>query len=400
MKSFMKLLIISPTGGLSGVDQTMRELCIKIAKNKHEIVVVLPEQAKILSALQKKNIRVFTTSLLRWWFYPEFSDKDLSITQKQGQSFIHYLTHLIQSLDIDAVISNTSVFLDGLLAARFCGKPHITHLHALFVENIYTKMTEELKTIIYQLMGGDSFIVTPSEYIRSELITKYLLSESAIKTIPNGINCNKFIPSKKKTFGHTVIILSCGNKNDNKNLHFLVDVALALKNKNVMNFHFKLVGAPDPCYLNLLIKKIAEHKLESHFSLIDEVNNVMPYLHTSDIYVNTSITETFAISMLEAMSCALPLVCTPTSSAHSLIENKISGYIAESATEFAEIINQLIRSSSLRTKIGENARDRIRTEFTNELFTERFISFIKQSIAIYQNRYKTYSTELQSEIIK
>lgn len=58
-------------------------------------------------------------------------------------------------------------------------------------------------------------------------------------------------------------------------------------------------------------------------------NLLAKYLNSADIYIMGSYLEGWATSLVEAISCGKPVVCTNFSSATDLIENGVNGFVVE-----------------------------------------------------------------------
>lgn len=83
------------------------------------------------------------------------------------------------------------------------------------------------------------------------------------------------------------------------------------------------------------------------------INNL---LHDSSIYCMTSLTESFGIVLIEAMSYGIPCIAfSSAEGANELIEDGINGYLINNRNkkEYIEKIKELINDSKLRKRIGE-----------------------------------------------
>ena len=100
--------------------------------------------------------------------------------------------------------------------------------------------------------------------------------------------------------------------------------------------------------------------------LVGSKNNPVPYLQAMDIYCLTSLTETTCLSMLEAMSCALPAITTEVGFVRNYVRNGINGLFFPKQNPYylARQIERLIADPLLRFKIGENARRSIVEQFS------------------------------------
>jgi len=79
---------------------------------------------------------------------------------------------------------------------------------------------------------------------------------------------------------------------------------------------------------------------------------------SADIFFNPSITETFGNVTLEAMASGLPSVGASAAGSRSLIEDGVTGYVAEpNAAGFAEKLAMLANDAPLRRRFGRAARE-------------------------------------------
>jgi glycosyltransferase involved in cell wall biosynthesis len=104
---------------------------------------------------------------------------------------------------------------------------------------------------------------------------------------------------------------------------------------------------------------------QKNMILAGSKDNVVPYLQAMDIYVLPSLTETTSISTLEAMSCGLPVVVTPVGFIRRYIKEGKNGvfFPKRNSGILARKLNGLIKSESLRQKLGSNARKTVIQKF-------------------------------------
>ena len=99
--------------------------------------------------------------------------------------------------------------------------------------------------------------------------------------------------------------------------------------------------------------------------LVGVQKDVVPWLQSMDIYCLTSLTETTSLSVLEAMSCGLPVIATPVGFVKDYIKERSNGLFTEKENPFllAKKMEELILNRSLRDKLGKNARKKVEKEF-------------------------------------
>ena len=374
----MRILAISPTSGLSGVDQTFRYLCTGLASMGAEVTAVLPPNAETKNDLIAGGVDVDEVRHMHWWFPVGFSDEDVSRAVDRSRISVRQLLRIISQINPDVVISNTSVSLDGVMAAMISGTPHVTHLHALFVDNIFTQMSASFKNAVYGLLAGPgSAMVVPAAEIKRQIAELVPHSVDYIFPIPNGIDVERFRPAELQPSGETRIV-SLGHFNDNKNQLMLVDVAREMKERGIDNFTFVLAGPAETVYLSMLRNRIDDNNVTSHFEILDAQSDVLPLLQSSHIYTNSSTTETFPVSVLEAMASGLPCVCTPTVGAREIVDSGVTGYIGQNVRELADHLIMLINDPGKRNDMGRAARAKIETLYSSEVFARKFFDVVRR----------------------
>jgi len=85
-----------------------------------------------------------------------------------------------------------------------------------------------------------------------------------------------------------------------------------------------------------------------------------------DIALLTSDNEALPISLIEAQLSGLPCVSTPAGSAPEVVLNGVNGFVSENfdSIELAKLIKVLVSNSDLRTRMGEEARQRSQALFS------------------------------------
>jgi len=106
-----------------------------------------------------------------------------------------------------------------------------------------------------------------------------------------------------------------------KGQKYVIDAISALKKKG-FNIKYQLVGGGDP---SKLIKRAARKHVEKNIEVLgpkkhDEIFN---WLKTIDVYVQPSTQEGLCRSIIEAMSCACPVIASNAGGNSELIDNAL-----------------------------------------------------------------------------
>ncbi|MBQ9538312.1 MAG: glycosyltransferase, partial [Treponema sp.] len=98
-----------------------------------------------------------------------------------------------------------------------------------------------------------------------------------------------------------------------------------------------------------------------------------------DVFVSTSIIESFSYTCLEAMSCAVPAVAFDVGGTGCLIDHKENGYLAKAYSP-DEIARGIEYCLSQRERLSANALNKSRTEFDEDKTVRKYLAVYKSAL--------------------
>jgi glycosyltransferase involved in cell wall biosynthesis len=106
----------------------------------------------------------------------------------------------------------------------------------------------------------------------------------------------------------------------------------------------------------------------------EKVNDIEDYLQVGDIGLYTSETESFCLSILEAMCFGCPSVSTRVGGIPEVVEDNRSGLLVPSGDvgALASALEALIHDEARRRTLGRAARARARELFSAEIIVPRY----------------------------
>lgn len=157
-----------------------------------------------------------------------------------------------------------------------------------------------------------------------------------------------------------LIFLSVGELNKNKN-HEVVIKGLNLLKKNYpnLNFDYNIIGTGSlKESLQNLIQSLG---LEENVHLLGYSLDVKRYLEQCDIFIFPSFREGLPVSVMEAMSNQLPILCSDIRGNSDLIDDKLGGFLfnPNDADAFYYKLIELVMNSD-RFEMGKYNADKIK----------------------------------------
>ena len=114
--------------------------------------------------------------------------------------------------------------------------------------------------------------------------------------------------------------------------------------------------------------------LEDRVIVREKVNNVEDYLQVADAGLFTSESESFCLSILEAMSFGCPSVSTRVGGIPEVMQDNVSGVLAPlgDVEALAGAVTELIRDPARRAVLGRAAQSRARELFSAAAIVPRY----------------------------
>jgi glycosyltransferase involved in cell wall biosynthesis len=211
--------------------------------------------------------------------------------------------------------------------------------------------------------------------------------------IPTGVNVARFVPSRKTGGSNGARICFIGRIEKQKGLDHLLR-AFSLIKAGVRDLQLSIVGEGQQ---REPLEKFAQSLgLEGRVTFTGPTQKVLTYYQNAQIFVLPSLSEGLSSSLLEAMSCGLPVVVTTVGGNREMVEwgsepteipvsqFKIAdcGILVnpEDTKGLAGALSKLLDDSSLRDQLGERARKLIENRFSQERMINDYLTLFSQLV--------------------
>jgi len=300
------------------------------------------------------------------------------------------IKHIFQN-DVVLIYGRIISFRTIIILARIFGKKVIFR-STLSNSDDFETLTKQsfFSKFVLSLISG-YFAINP---VFTESYLKIFKSKNKVFESCQGVDIEKFKPVDEKQKleirkklnlpRHDRIIITTGNLFKRKGFDEIFE-QLSLLN---VDFLYVVVGNHKTHKNHFLYKNRIEitklfikgnHLLKDKIQFVNPVENIEEYLQAADVFLFNSMQEGVPNSMLEAMSCGLPIVCREIPETKNYITfNEQNSLSFSDVSEMNNYILRIFENQNLSENLGKNARNFIAEKYNicnvAESFVQKFIS--------------------------
>ncbi len=239
------------------------------------------------------------------------------------------------------------------------------------------------KLIEYNLRKADKILSTSK--VMAKETQKY--TEKDIEITPFGIDMEQFKPMEVDSlFDEDDIVIGTVKTLEEKyGIEYLIK-AFKLVSDKYDNIPIKLLivgGGSLEAELKQLAKDLGIED-KTIFTGAVPFKDIPKYHNMLSVSVSVSVSnsESFGVAIIEASSCAKPVVVSDVGGLPEVVEDGTTGFVVppRDEKETAKAIEKLILNKELRVKMGNNGRDRVRKLYNWDDNIEQMIDIYKEAI--------------------
>jgi glycosyltransferase involved in cell wall biosynthesis len=328
----------------------------------------------LLKILENMNPNQFSIDLLVIHNYGVYFDNI--------PSFVNYYTlkdggiNLSKNFDIE--IAFQEGFSTKYIAERKTPAKKIAWIHCDLLNMHWTKSfykNDEKEEKCYAQMDK---IILVSEQSRQNFKQLFPNLQNSLQVIHNPIDREDIVAASKaiQVMKNKLTICSVGRIVECKGYFRLIPILSQLI-KEGFDFEFWILGEGNQ--RQKLENLIKQYDLENVVILKGFHKNPYPYLHAADIFVLSSFTESFSLSLCEALCLGKPILATQVSGVEEILDQGSCGWVVSQNEEsIYKGLKKLIEDTALREHLGSKALVHSKILFDHQKTIEQVYDLFKK----------------------
>lgn len=227
------------------------------------------------------------------------------------------------------------------------------------------------------LRAADKIIVLNEDAKRDILETCGLNNETVV--IPNGVDTNLFKPIPIRSKNEKYVLFT-SKHTEEKGIYELVNASKLVINKH-KDIKFVITGKGP--LTKRLYKQIKVMDLERDFILTGHIDRgrLLKLYQNAFVFVLPSYYEGLSTSLLEAMSCGIPVVATAIAGTSEVVVDSEAGLLVppKNPEKLADAIIYLLGNEDIREKMGKNGRKKVE-DYSLEKIAEKIEKIYEEVI--------------------
>jgi glycosyltransferase involved in cell wall biosynthesis len=233
--------------------------------------------------------------------------------------------------------------------------------------------------------------------ISSEVATEWTSSKvplNKIHLIPNGVDTALFAPvnAEQKSFLRqklnlpqaAIIAIYTGRLVSYKGLPLLLNVwdEIRCRHQDVILLLAGTGGLDIHNCEAQLRDYVKSAGLKANVWFLGSVQNIPEYLQAADLFVFPTENDAFPSSLIEAMSCGLPIVTTPVGAIKTIVADQETGLIVQPGNrqQLYEALVAIISDKTLPSRLGQAGRQIVEERYSAGNTVGKYLSLFESTL--------------------
>jgi glycosyltransferase involved in cell wall biosynthesis len=218
-------------------------------------------------------------------------------------------------------------------------------------------------------MGSKSFVaVTPSRWLRNQAEQSGMFTNCQFEVISNPIDTDIFLPNEhSQVLKSMELVVGCNTVNLNDPIKGVDTLIYTLEKFQDQHPDLKVkllaIGRGD-----ISSKKI---EIATTGYLSDQSQIATSYLQM-DIFVSLATAEVYPLSIAEAQSCGIPVICLNSGGMPEMIRENINGFVIQDPPELLRALERFADSEVSRVEMAVAARRHAVANYSTQVVVKKY----------------------------
>ena len=215
-------------------------------------------------------------------------------------------------------------------------------------------------------------VLAVSEATRDEIVQAYRIPPGKVTVIGNGVGQEFFSSPAGRRSAKRILMVSRLEPRKN-----VLEAIHAICRLPPRVYEAQVVGSGSQLEL---LSSVVE-KEGANVAFLGRVENqALPSIYASaGIFLTTSLSEGFGLSLLEAMASGCAVLASDISTHRSLITHGVNGMLYSSLPDLQKTLTELLSSPTLQEQLGEKARETA-SSYTWKEVSSRVLAAYRQAV--------------------
>lgn len=387
----VRVLFIAHDSGLYGAQRCLLDVIRHLDRGQIEPWVVVPWEGDFTIELKKLGIPFFCKMIRHW------VASGNNIGRSRATLLLNFFSNirpriwaicqLIEQYEIDVVYTNTITVLEGAIAARRTGRPHIWHVHELVKANRELKPLFPSSVIAIVVRMLSTRVIVNSRFTASGYSLD--LRDPSVSLVYNGIDAEKQQnASISKMAYHDCVPYESGKArwvaivgaiHPRKGVMCFLDAAAQIAEKH-SDVNFLVIGDGSRSYVESTKLHARALGIANIVHFMGWRSDVPVLLAKCAALVVAAEQEPFGLTVVEAMALGVPVIATRSGGPEEIIEDGVTGYLVpiKSPGSIAHAAGLILSDDGLRRRLSESAQHAVRAHFSLDSYVTGVVRAICQ----------------------
>ncbi len=313
-------------------------------------------------------------------------------------AYYYHVAHALKSADIVLALDPVSVGLPVCIAARRMKKPMVVKIVGDYaweqgMQRFGISMSLDkfvnikriplrvwfLRKVQTRVAKSSKLIIVPSEYLK-KIICTWGIADNAIHVIYNAISGGEegTVPQQISTLPRPFII-SSGRLVPWKHMDGIINAVALLRERGTYISLVILGDGNERSYL----ESLAKETLKDGYCFTGSVSHpqLLATMHTADMFILNSSYEGLSHTLIEALSCAIPIIATRVGGNEEVLNGYSGAKLVSGGdvNELADAIEHVIQKKDMRQLLQPSAT-KLTKRFSQDTMTNSTIEALSKLI--------------------